>query len=104
MRFSKSMFMRLSSISLKPIHTIRITATKNPDQGCYSFSISLELTTSFLKKCKLSEKGRILCSKSSLFFCKVDLSLESVFCHGIHGYSLYMIQCQLIEYDTVPAH
>jgi hypothetical protein len=48
--FSKSMFMRSSSSSLKLLVTIRDTATKNPDQRCYSFSISLELTTTFTQK------------------------------------------------------
>ena len=45
-----SMFMRLSSSSLRLLVTIRDTATKNPDQRCSSFSISLELTTTFTQK------------------------------------------------------
>ena len=44
--FFKSMFMRLSSISLELLVAIRLTATKNPDQRCYSYSIPLELTMS----------------------------------------------------------
>ena len=48
--FSKSMFMRLLAISLRLLVAIRDTAPKNPDQRCSSFSISLELTTSFTQK------------------------------------------------------
>ena len=37
-----------------------LCSVKSPVQGCYSLSISLELTTSFFKKCKLSEKHNTL--------------------------------------------
>ena len=39
---------------------INLCSVTSPDQGCYSFSISLELTTIVFKQCKLSDKHRIL--------------------------------------------
>ena len=44
--FSKSMFLRLLLISYELLVAIRDTATKNPDQRCYSYFISFELTMS----------------------------------------------------------
>ena len=43
---------------------IGLCFVNSPVQGCYSLSISLELTTSFFKKCHVSEKHRIIRQQS----------------------------------------
>ena len=50
-------FMRLLLISLKLLVAIGGTATKNPDQRCYSFSISSILTPTWKAKCEKLESA-----------------------------------------------